>query len=156
MSNDTPAVSTTLDPSGGMAFESRRFMRFTTSEFALFVQDDWKFRPDLTLNLGLRWSYLSPVTASNGVLGNLALGPNNGLAGATIITDEKLYDADYNNWGPQFGFAWNPSWFENKLVIRGGAGIGYDRLPNALLANARRNPPNGANFGLVVCPWKKR
>jgi hypothetical protein len=34
------------------------------------------------------------------------------------------------------------------MVIRGGAGIGYDRLPNALLANARRNPPNGFNFGI--------
>ena len=122
--------------------------KFTTSEFALFIQDDWKFRPDLTINLGLRWSYMSPVTASNGVLGNLALGPNNGLAGATIVTDEKLYDSDYNNWGPQLGFAWNPSWFENKLVVRGGAGMGFDRLPNALLANSRRNPPNGANFGI--------
>lgn len=122
--------------------------KFSTSELAFFVQDDWKFRPSLTLNLGLRWTYMSPIIASDGVLGNLDLGPTNGLAGATINTSEKLYDSDYNNWGPQIGFAWNPSWLDNKLVIRGGSGIGFDRLPNALLANARRNPPNGLNFGI--------
>lgn len=123
--------------------------KFTTSELAFFVQDDWKFRPNLTFNLGLRWSYYSPVTASNGVLGNLLLGPTNGLSGATITTDKQLYKKDLNNFGPQLGFAYSPNWFgENKLVVRGGFGLGYDRLPNALLANARRNPPNGALFGI--------
>lgn len=122
--------------------------KFTTSELAFFVQDDWKFRPNLTLNMGLRWSYLSPVTASDGVLGNLLLGPGGNLAGATITTSEQLYEKDLNNFGPQLGFAWNPGMFDNKLVIRGGAGMGYDRLPNALLANARRNPPNGGLFSI--------
>ena len=122
--------------------------KFTTSELAFFAQDNWKFRPNLTLNLGLRWSYYSPVTASNGVLGNLLLDSNNGLAGATITTAKQLYKKDLNNFGPQLGFAWSPETFKDKLVIRGGFGLGYDRLPNALLANARRNPPNGALFNI--------
>ncbi|MEO5860035.1 MAG: TonB-dependent receptor, partial [Pyrinomonadaceae bacterium] len=121
---------------------------------AFFVQDDWKFRPNLTLNLGLRWSYYSPVTASDGVLGNLLPDANGGLAGATIVTDKTLYDKDYNNFAPQLGFAWSPQMFESKLVIRGGAGLGFDRLPNALLAQARRNPPNGRNNGFCCAgPW---
>ncbi|NJM53332.1 MAG: hypothetical protein HC846_08005 [Blastocatellia bacterium] len=61
---------------------------------------------------------------------------------------KELYQKDWNNFGPQLGFAYNPGWLNSKLVIRGGGGMGYDRLPNALLANARRNPPNGARFGL--------
>jgi hypothetical protein len=122
--------------------------KFHTGELAFFAQDDWKFRPNLTVNLGLRWSYYNSVTASDGVIGNLLLGPDNGLAGAKITTDEKLYKGDYNNFGPQVGFAWNPHQFDGKAVLRGGFGIGYDRLANALLANARRNPPNGALFNI--------
>ncbi len=144
--NGTPIFEAiTADLSGTPAANNTKF---NTSELAFFVQDDWKIRPSLTLNLGLRWTYMSPIVASDGVLGNLDLGPGGGLAGATINTDEKLYDSDFGNFGPQLGFAWNPSWLENKLVVRGGAGLGYDRLPNALLANSRRNPPNGLNFGI--------
>lgn len=123
-------------------------VKFKTSEIALFVQDDWKFRPNLTLNLGLRWSMYTPITATNGVFGNLQLGPDGGLAAATIVARKDLYDKDWNNFGPQVGFAWNPRWLDSKLVIRGGAGIGYDRLGNNVLAAARRNPPNGALFGI--------
>lgn len=121
--------------------------KFYTSELGFFVQDDWKARPNLTLNLGLRWSYFSPITASDGELGNLLPDANGGLAGATIVTDKTLYDKDFNNFGPQLGFAWSPERFNNRLVIRGGSGLGYDRLPNALLAQSRRNPPNGRLFG---------
>lgn len=123
-------------------------VKFTTSELAFFGQDDWKFRPNLTLNIGLRWSYFSPVTATNGVIGNLILDSNGGLAGARISTNKQLFKKDLTNFAPQLGFAWNPHMFDNKLVIRGGAGLGYDRLPNALLANARRNPPNGSIYGI--------
>ncbi len=122
--------------------------KFTTGELAFFVQDDWKFRPNLTLNMGLRWVYMSPITASDGVLGNLLLGPNNALAGATITTAKQLHKRDLDNFAPQLGFAWSPEKFASKMVIRGGAGLGFDRLANALLANARRNPPNGALFGI--------
>jgi hypothetical protein len=144
--NGTPIFEgITTDLSGKPAANNTKFR---TSELAFFVQDDWKVRPNLTLNLGLRWSYYSPVTAVDGVIGNLLPDANGGLAGARITTDEKLYQSDWNNFGPQLGFAYNPGRFDSKLVIRGGGGIGFDRLPNALLANARRNPPNGARFGL--------
>ncbi len=144
--NGTPIFEQiTADQSGKPAANNTKF---TTSELAFFAQDDWKFRPNLTLNLGLRWSYYSPITAAGGVLGNLIPDAKGGLAGAKISTDKTFYNKDLNNFGPQLGFAWSPERFTNKLVIRGGGGIGYDRLPNALLANARRNPPNGFNFGI--------
>jgi hypothetical protein len=114
--------------------------RYHTNDTAFFVQDDWKFRPNLTLNFGLRWEYFSPITVDNGAIGNLLLDANGGLAGAKIIVDDQLTDPDKNNFGPQLGFAWSPTKFKDKLVIRGGGGIAYDRLANALLDNARRNP----------------
>ncbi len=120
---------------------------FKSGELAFFAQDDWKVRPNVTLNLGLRWSYFRPINAD--ALGNLVFG-SNGLANATIVTSKKLTNSDYNNFGPQIGFAWSPKFWglENKAVIRGGFGIGFDRLPNALLANTRANPPNGARYGI--------
>jgi hypothetical protein len=146
LANGTPIFeSITADATGT---PSANNTKFHTGELAFFVQDDWKFRPNLTLNLGLRWSYYSPITADQGVMGNLLPDSNGGLAGAKITTAREFYKKDLNNFGPQLGFAWSPLRFDNKLVIRGGGGIGYDRLPNALLANARRNPPNGQNFGI--------
>ncbi|HEX7772016.1 MAG TPA: TonB-dependent receptor, partial [Pyrinomonadaceae bacterium] len=118
---------------------------FRSGDLAFFFQDDWKARPNLTLNLGLRWEYFEPIKADQ--LGNLMLGPN-GLTDARIVTDDKLYDSDFDNFGPQLGFAWSPERFNNKLVLRGGFGVGYDRLANAILANTRANPPNGQRYGL--------
>ena len=94
--------------------------------------------------------YFSPITADDGVLGNLILDSNGGLAGAKISTAKQFYKKDYTNFGPQLGFAWSPgwNWTKERAVVRGGFGMGYDRLPNALLANARRNPPSGGQrFG---------
>lgn len=150
--NGTPifeevAVDVNGKPTGGDT-------KFFTSELAFFIQDDWKFKPNLTLNLGLRWNYFSPITASDGVLGNLMPDADGGLAGASIVTDKKLYDSDFNNFGPQVGFAFSPKMFNDKMVLRGGFGLGYDRLANALLAQARRNPPNGRNNGFCCAgPW---
>ena len=89
--------------------------------------------------------YFEPIKADQ--LGNLILGPN-GLTDAKVVSVDKLTESDFNNFAPQIGFAWTPERFNNKLVLRGGFGVGYDRLPNAILANTRANPPNGARYGL--------
>lgn len=118
---------------------------FKTGGLAFFVQDDWKVRPNLTLNLGLRWEYFKVLEADN--LGVLQFGPN-GLPDAFIVDGGRLSEPDYNNFGPQVGFAWSPRIFNDKFVLRGGFGLGYDRLPNALPSNARANPPNGFRFSI--------
>lgn len=125
---------------------------FHTTGGAFFAQDDWKFRPNLTFNLGLRWEFLGPITPDRNIISNLILGPTNGLPGAFIEARKTLTDPDWNNFGPQFGFAWSPSRFDNKLVIRGGTGLAYDRLANALLNNARRNPGAPSQLFNICCP----
>jgi Carboxypeptidase regulatory-like domain/TonB dependent receptor len=95
----------------------------------LFVQDDWKLRPGLTVNLGLRWevdfnslgeteqnkpcSDLTTFDINCEFIRNL-LGPHDS-------------SAKYKNFGPRVGFAWQPSMLKNT-VVRGGYGIYYDRV----------------------------
>jgi hypothetical protein len=124
---------------------------FHTTGMAFFFQDDWKVRPNLTLNLGLRWEFFGPITPDRNIISNLILGPTGGLPGAFIEARNKLTDPDRNNFGPQVGFAWSPERFGGKLVIRGGTGLAYDRLPNALLNNARRNPGGPSQLYNICC-----
>jgi hypothetical protein len=133
------------DPAtGGPATGAREY---SSNNFAFFLQDDWKVRPNLTVNLGLRWEYFSPLTDSSGQQSNLFLGPN-GLVDAQVRPVDQLYESDWNNFGPQIGFAYSPSMFKDKMVIRGGFGLGYNRLPNTIFLNARGNPPGLARFGI--------
>jgi hypothetical protein len=144
--NDAPLFEAiNADPSTGKPATGER--NFSSSDYALFVQDDWKFRPNLTVNLGLRWEYFAPLTDKAGLQSNLFLGPN-GLVDAQVRPVDKLYNPDWKNFGPQVGFAWSPAMFHDKAVVRGGFGIGYNRLPNSIFLNSRANPPFFARFNL--------
>jgi hypothetical protein len=146
LANDAPIFeAVNADPTTGAGADGGR--EYSGSNYAFFVQDDWKFRPNLTFNLGLRWEYFSPLTDKSGQQSNLFLGPL-GVADAQVRPVEQLFKSDWNNFGPQLGFAWSPTRFKNKAVVRGGFGIGYNRTANAIFLNSRGNPPFLARFGL--------
>jgi outer membrane receptor protein involved in Fe transport len=146
LANDAPIFEgINADPNTGGPATGQR--EFNSNNYAAFVQDDWKFRPNLTLNLGLRWEYFSPLTDKSGLQSNLFLG-SNGLANSQVRVVDQLYNSVWNNFGPQVGFAWSPGMFHEKAVIRGGFGMGYNRVPNTIFLNARANPPFLARFGL--------
>ncbi len=128
-----------FDPQTGAFTDLRAYARSTY--YSLFAQDDWKVRPNLTLNLGLRWEYYSPLRSANDRISNLVLGPNGDLLGASIRTGGDPYAPDRNNFGPQLGFAWSPGGFNNKLVLRGGFGVGFNRLPGSRTLEMRFNAP---------------
>lgn len=94
-----------------------------TYEHSMFAQDDWRVNPDLTLNLGLRYEY---VTTPYG-----------------FFSEAK---PDINNFGPRVGFAWNPKGFrDGRMVIRAGFGMAYDQVFQNILLNNSRNFPRGVN-----------
>jgi len=105
----------------------------------LYVQDEWKVRGNLTLNLGVRYEYVSPLTEENNRIANLDLSPgvlNPGLGAPAVAVvlpgqtgpysgslPNSLVRPDHNNFAPRVGFAWKPF---PKTVVRGGYGINYN------------------------------
>jgi outer membrane receptor protein involved in Fe transport len=143
--NDAPQFeSITVDPRTGSLPNGKR--NFRTSIYALFVQDDWKLRPNLMLNLGLRWEYFSPLTETNNLISNYVMGPN-GETDGRVVAGKRLYNSDYHNFGPRLGFAWSPTRFNNKVVVRGGFGINYNRIYDNILDPVRFNTPFAAQYG---------
>jgi Carboxypeptidase regulatory-like domain/TonB dependent receptor len=153
--NDAPIQeNATFNPLTGNLTQTRHYIR--SNSYAGYVQDDFKVKPNLTLNLGLRWEYFGPIYEKFGNLDVAELGPaSTPLTGAFVRVGGDLYNSSHNNWGPQIGFAWSPSKIpltgqdmNNRLVIRGGFGIGYSREEQAIALNGRANPPQVAGFNL--------
>jgi Carboxypeptidase regulatory-like domain/TonB dependent receptor len=139
LANDAPIFqSINADPNTGLPANAQRYVRF--SDYSLFGQHDWKARPNLTLNLGLRWEYFTPPRDKSGQLSNLFLGPN-GLFDSQLRVVDQLFNPDRNNFGPRFSFAYSPKLFKEKMVWRGGFGVAYNRTPGAPFNNTRGNPP---------------
>jgi len=121
-----------------------------TSQQAYYVQDTWRIRPNLTVDLGLRYEY-QPPDAEN----SLAYPA---IDRATLFTQPLNVripvKPDRNNFGPRFGFAYTPHWGrrifgEDKTVIRGGYGIFYDTFFTNIADNSASGSPNTLGGNLV-------
>ena len=149
LANDTPIFyQINADPeTGGVANAERHFR---SSSYGIFFQDDWKARPNLTLNMGLRYEYFGVLKEQNDQVANFSFGPGGGLAGARVDPTSQLYNPDRNNFAPRFGFAYSPKYFElqEKMVVRGGFGVAYNRIPEIVFSNTRGNPPFFARYSI--------
>lgn len=146
LANDTPIFEgINADPTTGAPEVAER--NYKTNDYAFFVQDDWKVRPNLTLNLGLRYEYFPPIKDELNRQSNIVFGPN-GLVDSKIVVVDQFFKPDKNNFGPQFGFAYSPGFLKEKGVIRGGFGIGYNRIPSVVFINSLGNPPFLSRFGI--------
>lgn len=139
--NGTPIYEgINVDPRTGVPTDVHKYYR--QHDVGLFVQDDFKVRPNLTFNIGLRYDYLAPLNERFGHQSNLILGSGpDPLATATLNQGEQLYPADKNNFAPRLGFAWTPSRYITKTVVRGGFGVAYNRIADTVSAITRVNPP---------------
>jgi Carboxypeptidase regulatory-like domain/TonB dependent receptor-like, beta-barrel/TonB-dependent Receptor Plug Domain len=133
---------------------NRNYLR--SSSWGLYINDDFKLTPKLTLNLGLRYEIdMIPADRYDHItnfvpdLGKVVLAFDDpsvkGIVAQAGLTDHVTYaeavglprslvHPDYNNFAPRIGFAWTP-WNDRKTVIRGGYGIFY----TGLLLNPFRN-----------------
>ena len=140
-----------------------------TTDYNLFIQDDWKVLRKLTLNLGMRYELDLPAYDTRGritsfdptlyeprlfVVGGIPKGPPVGgfvQAGNVIpaydlseipnVGKRVVTSMDPNNFGPRVGFAYSPL-ESDRMVLRGGYGIYYSRTSFTHLGNAITLPPN--------------
>ena len=110
---------------------------------SLYLQDDWKIKPRLTLNLGIRWDpWLPPIDDNGTLVGFNLANPSfhstvapNAPAGLWFVGDpgvsDSIFKNNFKNFAPRAGFAYN-MFGNGKTVIRGGYGIFYG-FPEGLL-----------------------
>lgn len=106
-----------------------------SSQYGVFVQDEWRAKPNLTVNLGLRWDDWEPSTEKYGRLSNLDLAP--GLTAAAVVTPgatstfgngtfpSGMVQPDRNNFAPRIGISYRP-FKKRRSIIRAGYSIFYD------------------------------
>jgi len=116
-----------------------------------FVQDNFKLRQNLTLSMGLRWSYFGPLYAKQGNMLSAVPGAGTDYLTGLVVRKGDSWSPQKDNFGPEVGVAWSPTElfghaFNNRLVIRGGYGLSYNGEEIAISANISNNP------GSVVFP----
>jgi len=121
---------------------------FRANSYDFFVQDDWRFRPNLSFNLGLRYEYNGPYTESNNQIANLDVAP--GFSSAAVVLPGQsgpfngafpvsLVRPDRNNFAPRVGIAWKPL---KQMVVRTGYGINYNLAQyGTMIQNFAFQPP---------------
>ena len=145
---------------------------YRSNDVAAYFQDDWRIHPRLTLNLGLRWEYFGPPhNFQPNIDSNFYTGvpvtpiPNPGnnpffpvnspfyagiATGAFQVRNHDLWNKDLNNFGPRVGLSFD-ALGNQKVVVRAGFGINYDRMYNNIFENIRFNPPY-FEIGLLASP----
>ncbi len=120
------------------------------NEWAAYVNDAWRVRPSLTLNLGLRYEFYGVQHNKNPELdSNFYFGAGSTLQerirnGSVQIAKNSpvgaLWKKDLNNFAPRVGFAWD-IFGDGKTSLRGGYGMSYERNFGNVTFNVIQNPP---------------
>jgi hypothetical protein len=150
---DSPRAHANLgiDPATGAAVTVlTRFHR--TQSASAFVQDDWKVKRNLSLNVGLRYEAFLNISDASGNMANIIMGSGNDLRsrllGAHVI--ERKYYLEGGLWSggqhtvaPRVSVAWDPT-NEGLMSVRGGIGRSYDRMSNQIWDSEHLNLPGFA------------
>jgi len=153
--NDNPYLeSRTISVGGGPLPLYRKYN--IMPELAFFVLDTWQVKPNLTLNLGLRWDDFFPQTFRGGYQQWEPIISSNQLtqAGMAQIVDRKVdnyYQNQTTNFGPRVSVAWDPTG-RRKISIRGGFGVLYDEINSYPIFDAFNNPWPGGSYSANAGP----
>ncbi len=95
---------------------------FRQPQHAMYVMDDWKITPRLTVNLGLRWEVIPPFYEVTGRMSEVSLAVQNPEAKrpGALIFPNRVNDTYWRQILPRVGFAWRAA---DKMVVRAGYGV---------------------------------
>lgn len=135
---------------GGLTAEQAGTQELIQNEFAVYLQDSWKARPNLTIDYGLRWEAQiqpDPITDPADVFYAPFIGTSvTNSTGTYAFPSNGRIPSDKNLFQPRLGFAWDVKG-DTRQVVRGSAGIYYARIPGLNLASARTtNGSRGQNI----------
>ena len=103
------------------------------SETAGYVQDDWRITPKVTFNLGLRYSYESPIREANNNWANFDPNSTTGLVQQDAAAT-TMWRPDNTDFSPRLGFAWDVTG-KGTTVVRGGFSIMYSTFTAVMWMN---------------------
>jgi hypothetical protein len=130
-----------INPQTGGAGNAYR--HYIMKDSNVFVNDDWRITPRLTLNLGLRWERYGAPTEAHNVIAqfkNLNGYDPASIAAARVNPVTSMWNTPNGDFGPRVGFAYDV-FGDGKTSIRGGFSISYDRLFDNIWSNGAWNPP---------------
>jgi len=128
--------------------EAHRTMKWY--DVAGFVQDDWRVTQKVIVNLGLRYSYTSPIREVNNLLGRFD--PTLGIVQqGQASVGNTLWKPDYRDFSPRVGFAWDVSG-KGTTVVRGGASIIYSSFVTASFVTGANGTNNFTGGSLAAVP----
>jgi hypothetical protein len=109
-----------------------------SNEVSSFVKDAWKVTPNLTLNLGVKWEWYGVPYEGRGIAGRVVNGYQGlcGIACGALTTVElvgknspqpgkKLYNDDWNSFGPSVGFSYALHGLGRSTILRAGYGVNF-------------------------------
>lgn len=131
------------------SFASETVHRIAFYNLALYGQDEWHARPNLTLTFALRAEHQSnPVCKSRcfarlaGPFESVSHDPGQPYNQAILINQKQaLAGTDHILWSPRLSFAWQPLGVSHNTVVRGGVGVFYDPVLRYLARIFASNPP---------------
>jgi hypothetical protein len=135
---------TGFQPGGTLFLNDARY-----GEYDFYLQDTWKLRPNLTVDLGLRNELkLTPFARGRLYAPQQAVRVGEPSTNALRWVGRNLYDSSLNNWSPSVGLAWDP-WKDGRTSIRANYRLAFDRLNTFVLSSAIYNTIPGVTLGVV-------